>query len=140
MKRRFGLVGRTGVLAAIAVFAFSGCGDGGPANPVSPSVTSSPAAPPAAPQPLPGGIGYTVSGVVSELVGGVAVPLEGVHVDDSQRHVFVTSAADGSYTIRDVETHQGSAYFYFFKEGYGSLTRTFPLTSQDTRLDVQFVR
>jgi hypothetical protein len=77
---------------------------------------------------------------VSEVVGGQTVPLEGAHVEDSERHVFVKTAADGSYTIADVARSSfGGAYIYFAKEGYRSQSRQFALAG-DLRLDVILVR
>jgi hypothetical protein len=77
---------------------------------------------------------------VSEVVGGQTVPLEGVHVEDSERHVFVKTAADGSYTIADVARSSfGGGYIYFAKQGYRSQSRQFALTG-DLRLDVMLVR
>jgi hypothetical protein len=70
-------------------------------------------------------------------VGDLAQAVEGVHVEDSQRHVSVQTGADGSYTIREVGA--GAAYFYFAKEGFQSQTRQFALTA-DMRLDIQLVR
>jgi hypothetical protein len=65
------------------------------------------------------------------------MPLEGVHVEDSQRHVSVKTDVDGSYRIENVAP--GGAYFFFGKDGYRSQTRQFPLTD-DTRVDVMLVR
>jgi hypothetical protein len=75
--------------------------------------------------------------VVSELVGGQIVPLSDVHVEDSQRHIFVATGRDGSYTISEVGA--GAAYFYFGRTGFRSQTRQFSLTG-DTRLDITLVR
>ena len=94
------------------------------------------------PQPIPPAQRtFTVSGVVSELVGGQMVPLEGAHVEDSERHVSVKTGRDGSYTIGDVANSPslGNAYIYFTKEGYRSQVRQFLLTS-DTRVDMTLVR
>jgi hypothetical protein len=78
---------------------------------------------------------------VTELVGGQTMPLEGAHVEDSERHVFVKSRADGSYAISDVALTQfGGAYIYFAKEGYRSQVRIVPLTAADIRVDVTLVR
>ena len=80
---------------------------------------------------------FAVSGVVTEVVGGLVVPLQGVHVEDSTRHVFVRTGADGSYTIRDV--YAGAAYLYFAKDGFGAQTRQFTLAG-DTRVNMQLAR
>lgn len=105
---------------------------------------TAPSPPPQAqgfPQPTPPPQGsFTVSGVVSEVIGGQTVPLEGVHVEDSERHVFVKSGADGGYTILDVAVSSfGGAYIYFAKEGYRSEVRQFALTG-NMRVDVVLVR
>ena len=109
----------------------SGCGGSGPL-PAAPSQQIVPAQP----QPIPQGT-FTVSGVVSRAGSAQVVPLEGVHVEDSQRHVFVKTGNDGSYTIRDVGA--GFAYFYFKKDGYRAYVSTFTLTG-DTRLDIQLTQ
>ena len=135
MECRTNMLGWKLGLCATAFVVLSGCNDSGPLPPtVIPSPAPSPA--PQPPQPIPQGT-YTVSGVVSAGVGDLARPVEGVHVEDSQRHVFVKTGADGSYTIREVAA--GAAYFYFEKEGFHSQTRQFALTG-DMRLDIQLVR
>ena len=107
----------------------------------SPTAATSPVQTRALPPPTdppPGG--FTVSGIVSEIVGGQTVPLEGVHVEDSERHVFVKSGADGGFTITEVAVSSfGGAYIYFAKPGYTSQVRQFPLTG-NTRVDVVLVR
>jgi hypothetical protein len=118
-------------VCAIAIVVLSACSESGPLPPTVPSPPTSPA-----PQPVPQST-YTVSGVVSAVVGDVSVPVEGVHVEDSQRHVFVKTGADGSYTIPEVGG--GAAYFYFAKDGFRSETRQFALTG-DMRLDIQLAR
>ena len=93
---------------------------------------------PTSPQPPPSS--FIVSGVVSHAVGTETVPLGGAHVEDSERHVWVKTGADGSYTIRDVAISAfGGAYIYFAKEGYRSDVRQFPLTGEH-RVDVTLVR
>ena len=121
------------VLTAVAVVALYGCGA---VNPVSPSISVSPVSSPA---PAPQGP-FTVTGVVTELVGGDAVALEGAHVEDSQRHFVVLTAGDGSYTIQNAEAYQGLIYLYFAKDGYQSVTRTFAPTANDIRVDILLVR
>jgi hypothetical protein len=130
-------MGRYISLLAIAVVSFGaleGCGTDSPSLPSPPVVSPTP-------QPSPPTQGpYTVSGVVSEIVAGQTVPLEGAHVEDSERHVSVKTALDGSYTIRDVAVSAfGGAYIYFAKEGYGSQVRQFRLTGEH-RVDVTLVR
>lgn len=107
----------------------------------SPTAATPPVQPQALPQPTPPPPGgFTVSGVVSEVAGGQTVPLEGVHVEDSERHVFVKSGADGGYTITEVAISSfGGAYIYFAKAGYTSQVRQFPLTG-NMRVDVVLVR
>ena len=120
-------------IAVLCCGVLAGCRDTrSPSFPTAVSPTPQPT-----PQP-PGSV--TVSGVVSEVVGGQTVPLEGVHVEDSERHVFVRTAADGSYTITEVARSSfGGAYIYFAKQGYRSQSRQFALTG-DLRLDVMLVR
>ena len=125
-------VARHLIVFAIASFSLPGCGSG--PSPVTPTQQAVPAQPQL--QPIPQGT-FTVSGTVSSAGSGQLVPLEGVHVEDSQRHVFVRTGDDGSYAIRDVGA--GDAYIYFMKDGYRSLAQRFTLTA-DTRLDVQLVR
>jgi len=103
---------------------------------VSPPPTAPSPSPPAPPPPVSQGT-FTVSGVVSEAVGGVLIPLEAVHVEDSNRHYFINTGSDGSYAIRDVAS--GAAYFYIAKQGFRSETRQFTVAS-DMRLDIQLVR
>jgi hypothetical protein len=125
-----------GILSAVSVVAVSACGNDSPSSPYPPLVSPVPSP---GPVPQPQG-SYTVSGFVSEVVGGATVALHDVHVEDSTRHVFVKTAADGSYTIRDVPTYSGSIYLYFAKTGYQSVTRTLPPTETETRVDVQLLR
>lgn len=108
-----------------------------------PSLTApSTSSPGSAPQPPPrGSLSYTISGFVTEAVGGQTMPLGDAHVEDSERHVFVKSRADGSYTISDVALTQfGGAYIYFAKQGYRSQVRIVPLTAAETRVDVTLER
>ena len=107
----------------------------------SPTAATPPVQPQALPQPTPPPPGgFTVSGVVSEVISGQTVPLEGVHVEDSERHVFVNSGADGSYTITEVAvSYLGGASIYFAKAGYTSQVRRIPLTA-NMRVDVVLVR
>jgi hypothetical protein len=122
-----------GILTAVAIVALSGCGS---LNPVSPSISG-----PSVGSPAPGPQGpFTVTGTVTELVDGEPVALEGAHVEDSQRHVVVRTAADGSYIIQDVEPYQGNIYLFFAKEGYQSTTRTFAPSANELRVDILLVR
>ena len=125
-------------LAAVCCALLAGCGSDSRPSPTAPPPTPQPSPQPT-PQP-PGPTGFTVSGVVSDVIGGQTVPLAAAHVEDSERHVFVKTGVDGSYTIRDVAISAfGGAYIYFAKEGYGSQVRQFPLTGEH-RLDVTLVR
>ena len=98
--------------------------------------------PPPAPA-VPAG-GFTISGVAFEVVNGVSIPLEGVHVEDSSRHAVVFTAEDGSYTIRGVQLNSfiggPLVYMYFTKDGYGSVVEAFLPASEETRLDVRLLR
>ena len=122
-------------VAAVCSGVLAGCGTDSGSLP-----TPTAASPTPQPNP-PTQRTFTVSGVVSELVGGQIVPLEGAHVEDSERHVAVKTGRDGSYTIADVANSPslGNAYIYFAKEGYRSQSRQFLLTS-DSRLDMTLVR
>jgi Carboxypeptidase regulatory-like domain len=132
-------------VAAISCAVLSGCDSNSsvlslptgasPAPPPTPQPTPRPTPQPT-PQPPPATT-FTVSGVVTELVDGHTVPIEGAHVEDSQRHFSVKTGPDGSYTIPGVGG--GGAYIYFAKEGFGMQTRQFNLTG-DTRLDITLVR
>lgn len=113
-------------ICAAAVIVLSGCDGSRPA----------PASPTALPSASVQG-SFTISGEVTEVVGGLVVPLQGVHVEDSMRHVFVMTGADGSYTIRDV--YGGAAYLYFTKDGFASQTRQFTL-ARDTRVNMELAR
>jgi hypothetical protein len=124
------------VTGAIVVVGLSGCGGDGPISPSPRTVNSQPTP---APAPITQGP-QTVSGVVSEVIDGVTVALEGVNVEDSSRHVSVRTAADGSYNMRDLETYMGNAYLFFSKQGYGSMTRTFTPAGAETRIDIQLAR
>ena len=120
------------VIAVLCCGVLAGCGTDSRSQPL-------PTAPSPASQP-PGPTHFTVSGVVSEVIGGQTVALESAHVEDSERHVSVKTGADGSYTIADVAITQfGGAYIYFAKAGYRSQSQIVPLTG-DTRLDVTLVR
>jgi Carboxypeptidase regulatory-like domain len=124
-------------VAAISCAVLSGCGSNSSVLSLPTGASSAPQpAPQPTPQPTPATT-YAVSGVVSEVVDGHTVPIVGAHVEDSQRHVFVKTGPDGSYTIPDVGG--GAAYIYFAKEGFGMQTRQFNL-SGDTRLDITLVR
>jgi Carboxypeptidase regulatory-like domain len=122
------------VVGVISCAVLSGCGSD--SGPLSPTVDPPIATPAPQPTPAPQGT-YTVSGVVSEAADDQTVPLEGVHVEDSERHYSVKTGPDGSYTIPDARA--GNAYFYFVKEGFRSQVQQFILAS-DTRLDIQLVR
>lgn len=115
----------------------SGCRtDPGPMELGTPTFPTQPTPQPT-PQPPPS---FVVSGVVSHIVGGQTMPLNDVRVEDSERHVWVTTAVDGSYTITDVAVSAfGGAYIYFTKNGYRGLARQFPLTGEH-RVDVTLVR
>ena len=124
------------VIGVLCCGVLAGCGTDSRLLPL--PTTPSPA-PQSTRQP-PGPTRFTLSGVVSEVIGGQTVALEGAHVEDSERHVSVKTGADGSYTIADVAITQfGGAYIYFAKVGYRSQSQIVPLTG-DIRLDVTLVR
>jgi hypothetical protein len=119
---------------AISCAVLSGCSN-------TATVPTGPSAPYAAPQPVPSPPGgFTLSGVVSEVINGQSVPIEGVHVEDSRFHQFVNTGPDGSYRITDVgvDPYIG-ATIYFAKTGFRSQTRRF-VPSGDTRLDISLIR
>jgi hypothetical protein len=120
-------------LAVLCCGVLSGCGT---QNGARFPTAASPTPPPSVPTPA----SITVSGLVTEVVGGQAVPLIGAHVEDSQRHVFVRTGDDGSYSLTGVVMSSfGGAYVYYAKEGYRPQVREFPLVG-DTRVDVTLVR
>ena len=131
--RRF--IRRLGVLVGCAILA--GC-----------VTQSSPAPPPTDPAPAPSPqptqpVTYTVRGVVSEVVNDLTVPLEGAHVEDSERHVWVNTRADGSYTMPDAVfvPREGGAHIYFAKPGYKSQVHIVsPPNALEARVDVTLVR
>lgn len=129
-------------IGSIAVLTLSGCNGGNFQSPLSPAVDVTPTPPPPPPT-VPAG-GFTISGVVFEVVDGVSIPLEGVHVEDSSRHWSVLTAEDGSYTIRGVELIPfvgGPAVSMFFaKNGYASTSVSLLPAGEDTRLDVRLLR
>lgn len=131
----------TCAIGSIAVLTLSGCNGGNFQSPLSPGVNVTPTPPPA--PAVPAG-GFTISGVAFEVVNGVSIPLEGVHVEDSSRHAVVFTAEDGSYTIRGVQLNSfiggPLVYMYFAKDGYGSVVEAFLPASEETRLDVRLLR
>ena len=120
---------------AFAVGALAACGNDGPTTPS--SVPAIAAAPAPAPEPEAPSM---VAGVVSEVIDGIPVGIEGVLVEDGVRHVSVMTDADGSYQIADVETYSGNAYLTFWKDGYETETRMFALEGSETRVDVELSR
>lgn len=63
-------------VAAICCLVLTGCGSDSGA-------LATPTAPPPTPQPTPQPpVNFVVAGVVTELVAGQTVPLEGAHVED----------------------------------------------------------
>ncbi len=132
MERYVRLLG----IAVVCCGVLAGCGNDSRSLPLPTAASPTPQPTPQPPAPS----GFTVSDVVSEVIGGQTMALEGAHVEDSERHVSVKTGADGSYTIRDVAISAfGGAYIYFAKEGYGSQVRQFPLTGEH-RVDVTLVR
>jgi hypothetical protein len=101
------------VVGVISCAVLSGCGSD--SGPLSPTVDPPIATPAPQPTPAPQGT-YTVSGV------------EGVHVEDSERHYSAKTGPDGSYTIPDARA--GNAYFYFVKEGFRSQVQQFILVQR----------
>lgn len=121
--------------ATICCLVLAGCGS-------DTGALATPTGPPSTPQPTPQPpVNFVIAGVVTELVAGQTVPLEGAHVEDSERHYAVKTGADGSYRIPDVAlSYAGGGYIYFAKEGYRSQVRIVPLVGTDARVDVTLVR
>jgi integrase-like protein len=126
-------------IAVLCCGACAGCGTESRSLPLPTSASPTlQVIPPPGPQPTGP---FIVSGIVSEVVDGQTVPLEGVHVEDSERHVSVKTGADGSYAIADVALTQfGGAHIYFAKNGYRSQVRIVPLTTNEIRVDMTLGR
>jgi hypothetical protein len=80
---------------------------------------------------------YTLSGVVSEETPTGRVPLEGVHVEESNFHAGSITYGNGLYSISGL--HAGVSPLWVSKEGYQNQIRNVAIDG-DTRLDIQLVR
>ncbi len=66
-----------------------------------------------APAPI---VTYTVSGVISEITDSGEMPLEGVHVENSESHDVTITDGDGFYSLGGFRA--GMARLNLSKEGY----------------------
>jgi hypothetical protein len=87
------------LLSAVSVVAVSACGNDSPSSPYPPLVSPVPSP---GPVPQPQG-SYTVSGFVSEVVGGATVALHDVHVEDSTRRRTGTPRTQAHSTTQTAE-------------------------------------
>jgi len=80
---------------------------------------------------------YILSGVVFEVTPTGVMPIEGVQVEEYDRHQFATPDANGFYRIAGVSA--GRIGVGFEKEGYQS-SRSTVTVNGDTRFDIQAIR
>jgi hypothetical protein len=88
------------------------------------------------PTPAPGST-FALFGVVSEVTANGVMPIEGVQVEEYDRHQFSTTDANGFYHISGVSA--GRIGVGFEKEGYES-SRSIVNVNGDTRFDIQAIR
>jgi Carboxypeptidase regulatory-like domain len=119
------------VVVTLAVLTWT-CG-GSPVSPTSPIPSLAPTTP-SAPAPQ---LTYILSGVVFEVTPTGVMPIEGVQVEEYDRHQFATTDANGFYRISGVSA--GRIGVGFDKEGYQS-SRTTVTVNGDTRFDFQAIR
>jgi hypothetical protein len=119
------------LLLGFAAFTWA-CGD----SPVSPTSPSAPLAP-ATPSSPASQLTYILSGVVFEVTPTGVMPIEGVQVEEYDRHQFATTDANGFYRISGVSA--GRIAVGFEKEGYQSNRSTVNVNG-DTRFDIQAIR
>ena len=106
---------------------------GSPASPTSPGASLPPTTPSA-----PGSqLTYILSGVVFEVTPTGVVPVEGIQVEEYDRHQFATTDANGFYRLSGVSP--GSIGVGFEREGYQS-SRSTVTVNGDTRFDIQAIR
>jgi hypothetical protein len=119
------------VVVTVAVLTWA-CG-GSPVSPTSPSASLAPTTPSAPASQLPN----ILSGVVFEVTPTGVMPIEGVQVEEYDRHQFSTTDANGFYRISGVSA--GRIGVGFEKEGYQS-SRSTVTVNGDTRFDIQAIR
>jgi carboxypeptidase family protein len=120
-------------VVVVTVAVLTGACGSSPVSPTSPSASSAPT-PPAAPASQ---LTYTLSGVVFELTPSGVMPIEGVQVEEYDRHQFATTDANGFYRISGVSA--GRIGVGFEREGYQS-SRSTVAVNGDTRFDIQAIR
>ena len=108
-------------------------GDGSGTIPTATAPTSTPAR---TPTPARGST-FALFGVVSEETANGVMPIEGVQVEEYDRHQFARTDANGFYRISAVSA--GRIGVGFDKEGYQSM-RTSVTVNGDTRFDIQAIR
>ena len=119
------------VVVTLAIWTWA-C-SGGPVSPTAPSVSLAPTTPSAPASQLT----YILSGVVFEVTPTGVMPIEGVQVEEYDRHQFATTDANGFYRISGVSA--GRIGVGFEKEGYQS-SRSTVTVNGDTRFDIQAIR
>ena len=119
------------VVVTLAVLMWA-CG-GSPVSPTSPSASLAPTTPSAPASQLT----YILSGVVFEVTPTGVMPIEGVQVEEYDRHQFATTDANGFYRISGVSA--GRIGVGFEKEGYQS-SRSTVTVNGDTRFDIEAIR
>jgi Carboxypeptidase regulatory-like domain len=119
------------VVVTLAVLTWA-CG-GSPVSRTSPSASLAPTTPSAPASQLT----YILSGVVFEVTPAGVMPIEGVQVEEYDRHQFATTDANGFYRISGVSA--GRIGVGFEKEGYQS-SRSTVTVNGDTRFDIQAIR
>jgi hypothetical protein len=80
---------------------------------------------------------YTLSGRVHEVIDGVAVPIAGVHVENSNLHSMALTDETGFYSVT---TLAGDAHLWVAKDGYHDGSWEILHVSGDTVLDLVLVR
>ena len=119
------------VVMTLTVTACGGDGNGTIPTPTAPAPITAPA-----PTPTPGST-FDLFGVISEVTANGVMPIEGVQVEEYNRHQFATTDANGFYRISGVSP--GRVGVGFDKEGYES-SRSIVTVNGDTRFDIQAIR
>ena len=115
------------VAAVVMTLTVTACGDGNGTIPTATAPTSTPA-----PRST-----FALFGVVSEETANGVMPIEGVQVEEYDRHQFARTDANGFYRISGVSP--GRVGVGFEKEGYES-SRSIVTVNGDTRFDIQAIR
>ena len=119
------------VVVTVAVSTWA-CGSN-PVSPTSPGASLDPITPSAPASQLT----YVLSGVVFELTPTGVMPIEGVQVEEYERHQVGATDVNGFYRISGVSA--GRIGVGFEKEGYQS-NRSTVTVNGDTRFDIQAIR